>query len=174
MDYCASCHRTNCENCAVCPLTIGSSTIKLSVLDKTFGQSHADDPRRSTKHYHPYRPRPYYWGRESGLGRCCLARRRVKPQRPDKPTIWKQRAATTRRRLFSLRNITEETMFSPHQDTFENAMNDTQELPTSPWTELFQQTQVHAAAGYGDDQAQRPTEADTPTHDALSTIFNGD
>ncbi len=69
-------------------------------------------------------------------------------------------------------------MFSPPQDTFENAMDQTQEMPTSPWTELFQQTESSAAgaANQQDDQAQRPMEADAnrPTHDALSAIFNGD
>jgi|RhiMetdeSRZDD1v2_1073273.scaffolds.fasta_scaffold2621684_1 hypothetical protein len=69
-------------------------------------------------------------------------------------------------------------MNTPHPA--ENTQQHMPPMPTSPWTEPFQQAQANAATQPADRrdekaQAQQPAEPDSnyPTHDALSAIFNG-
>jgi len=59
---------------------------------------------------------------------------------------------------------------------------DTSDMPTSPWTDVFQaaqdqsDTQTPARHQQGAPtmpQSEATTTADDPTHNALSTIFNG-
>ncbi len=67
-------------------------------------------------------------------------------------------------------------MDTPHQHE-----QTEQQMATSPWTDVFQQAQANqattatASADRRDEKPAQPThdtDADRPTHDALSAIFN--
>jgi hypothetical protein len=112
-----------------------------------------------------------------------------KPPKPDKTSIWKQRAASTEggffiqmaRRRAPYRSAKEVNMAQPKLATqpLPQIKPQDSDNPCSPWTEPFQATQADAQAQperqSASTQTERPSDAETerPTRDALSTIFNG-
>ncbi len=112
--------------------------------------------------------------------RCCLEREWGNHKSLNKQTSETKSRLNPKAALFVSSEEIMERVVTRREKKMEAAPMQ-QDMPTSPWTETFQNAESfmsHASrpnqAGQ-QDQAQRhaDSDADRPTQDALSTIFNG-
>ncbi len=120
------------------------------------------------------------------MGRCCLAREWESHKSLNKQESETKSRLNPKAALFVSSEEWVERMASRNEKMTETAQVP-QDMPTSPWTETFQNAETFAiqasrhnqrnqqAEGTTDRPAQRHAESDAarPTQDALSEIFNG-